>query len=310
VNPAEHRPRLPASVRIAAKGFCMGCADVVPGVSGGTMALILGIYERLLNAIRSFDLGWLKQVLRLRWRAALAGNDLPFLVPLLAGIVCAFFVFTRVIPLPWLVQHQPEIIYGLFFGLIVASIWVLLQAHRPLTPAHLGWILLGTLGGFAIVNLVPVETPTAGWFVFLCGAVAISAMILPGISGSFILLVLNKYAYVFDALGRLDLSVIAPFALGCVCGLAVFSRFLNWLLGRFHDATLLTIVGVLTGSLWMIWPFQERSYHLVRGKERLLHSVPTLPQHWDASAWTALALAVLGAAAVLLLQHAATRQRA
>lgn len=292
------------------QGLCIGAADVVPGVSGGTMALILGIYERLLHAIRSVDLHFLRLLAQRRFAAAAAHVDLVFLLMLGAGIVCAIAFFTRVVRLPELITTHPEPVYGLFFGLIVASICVLLQARRPLTPARLGWILLGTLGGFAIVNLVPVETPTAGWFVFLCGVVAISAMILPGISGSFILLVLNKYAYVFDALGRLDISVIAPFALGCACGLAVFSRFLNWLLGRFHDATLLTIVGVLTGSLWMIWPFQERSYQLVRGKERLLHSVPTLPQHWDASAWTALALAGLGAAAVLLLQHAAARQRA
>lgn len=292
------------------QGLCIGAADVVPGVSGGTMALILGIYERLLHAIRSVDLHFLRLLAQRRFAAAAAHVDLVFLLMLGAGIACAIAFFTRVVRLPELITTHPEPVYGLFFGLIVASICVLLQARRPLTPARLGWILLGTLGGFAIVNLVPVETPTAGWFVFLCGVVAISAMILPGISGSFILLVLNKYAYVFDALGRLDISVIAPFALGCACGLAVFSRFLNWLLGRFHDATLLTIVGVLTGSLWMIWPFQERSYQLVRGKERLLHSVPTLPQHWDASAWTALALAGLGAAAVLLLQHAAARQRA
>jgi putative membrane protein len=292
------------------QGMCIGAADVVPGVSGGTMALILGIYERLLHAIRSVDLHFLRLLAQRRFAAAAAHVDLVFLLMLGAGIACAIAFFTRVVRLPELITTHPEPVYGLFFGLIVASICVLLQARRPLTPARLGWILLGTLGGFAVVNLVPVETPTASWFVFLCGVVAISAMILPGISGSFILLVLNKYAYVFDALGRLDISVIAPFVLGCACGLAVFSRFLDWLLGRFHDATLLTIVGVLTGSLWMIWPFQERSYQLVRGKERLLHSVPTLPQHWDASAWTALALAVLGAAAVLLLQHAAARQRA
>lgn len=290
--------------------MCIGAADVVPGVSGGTMALILGIYERLLHAIRSVDLHFLRLIAQRRFAAAAAHVDLVFLLTLGAGILCAIMFFTRVVRLPDLITTHPEPVYGLFFGLIVASIHVLLQARRPLTTRRVGWIALGTLGGLAIVNLVPVETPTASWFVFLCGAVAISAMILPGISGSFILLVLNKYAYVFDALGRLDFTVIAPFALGCACGLAAFSRFLNWLLGRFHDATLLTIVGVLTGSLWMIWPFQERTYHIVRGKERLLYSVPTLPQHWDTTAWSALALAVLGAAAVLILHHAAARQRA
>jgi len=289
------------------QGMCIGAADVVPGVSGGTMALILGIYERLLQAIRSVDLHFLRLLRQRRFAAAAAHADLAFLLTLLAGILCAILFFTRVVKLPELITTHPELVYGLFFGLIVASIAVLIQARRPLTLARLGWTVLGTLCGLAIVNLLPVETPTASWFLFLCGAIAISAMILPGISGSFILLVLQKYAYVFDAIGRLDFAVLMPFALGCACGLALFSRFLNWLLGRFHDATLLTIVGILAGSLWMIWPFQERTFQMVRGKERLLHSVPTLPQQWDATVWGTLALGLAGAAAVMLLHRAAAR---
>lgn len=292
------------------QGLCMGAADVVPGVSGGTMALILGIYERLLQAIRSVDLLFLRLLAQRRFAAAAAHVDLLFLLMLGTGIVGAIMFFTRVVKLPGLITTHPELVYALFFGLIVASIAVLVRERLPLGVARLGWMVLGTIAGLAIVNLVPVETPNSSWFVFLCGAIAISAMILPGISGSFILLVLQKYAYVFDAIGRLDFNVIIPFALGCACGLALFSRFLNWLLGRFHDATLLTIIGFLIGSLWMIWPFQQRSYVLVRGKEQLLHSMPTLPPQWDATVWGAIALALLGAAAVLALQHIAARSRA
>jgi len=287
----------------------MGAADVVPGVSGGTMALILGIYERLLVAIRNVDAEFVRLLLRGQAAQAARRIELPFLLAVGTGIACAIAFFTRVVELPRLIGTHPELVYGLFFGLIVASIVVLLAGHRPLGARHLPWIVLGTVAGVAVVNLVPVQTPTAGWFLFLCGALAISALILPGISGSFILLVLQKYAYVFDAIGRLDLVVLAPFALGCAFGLAVFSRFLTWLLRRHHDATLLTIIGVLTGSLWMIWPFQERSFALVRGKERLVRSVPALPEQWDATALAALALALAGAAAVAALHALARRQR-
>ncbi len=291
------------------KGMCMGAADVVPGVSGGTMALILGIYGRLLTAIRRVDLEFAS--LLARWRPAEAARriDLPFLLAVGAGIFAALMFFTRVVPLPRLIITHPELVYGLFFGLITASIVVLLKDRRPLSAWRVAWIVLGTLVGLAIVNLVPVDTPTAAWFIFLCGALAISAMILPGVSGSFILLVLQKYAYVFDAVGRLDLAVLVPFGLGCACGLALFSRFLSWLLDRFHDATLLTIIGILTGSLWTIWPFQERVYVLVRGKERLLRSLPALPEQWDATVLGAALLAVAGAAAVLALDAFARRRR-
>jgi len=288
----------------------MGTADVVPGVSGGTMALILGIYERLLDAIRHVDPHFARLLLRGRIRAAAAHADLPFLFLLGCGIFTALMFFTRVVSLPRLIVEQPELVYGLFFGLIVASIGVLLARLRPLGRSSPAWMLTGVALGLAIVNLVPMETPTASWFIFLCGALAICAMILPGVSGSFILLVLQKYAYVFDALGRLDLSVIVPFALGCATGLAAFSRVLAWLLGRFHDVTLLVIVGVLTGSLWSIWPFQDRVYAVVRGKQRLVGSAPTLPEAMDATAWAALALALAGMLAVAALHRLTTRRQA
>ena len=169
------------------------------------------------------------------------------------------------------------------------------------------WVALGAALALVVVNLVPQQTPTASWFIFLCGAVAICAMILPGMSGSFILLILQKYAYVFDAIGRLDFSVIAPFALGCGCGLLLFSHFLGWLLKRFHEATLLTIIGVLIGSLWVIWPFQDRVYETIRGKQRLLHSTPTIPTDLDWNLLAASVLALLGILIVLGIHKLSTR---
>lgn len=293
---------------ISVKGFCMGAADVVPGVSGGTMAFILGIYERLLRAIRGFDIRLLSIVRRRDMRGIVAHVDLLFLIALGIGVIAALFVFTRVIPLPALIQTDPVPVFSLFFGLVAASVVVLLRHVGRLRLPHLGLLVLGAFAGWGIVNLVPTETPETAWFVFLSGALAISAMVLPGISGSFILLLLRKYAYIFDAIGQLDLTVLIPFAFGAASGLMVFTRFLLWLLGRFRTGTLVTITGILVGSLWMIWPFQDRVYEMVRGKERLISSTPIGP--WDSGESVGMAAVwmVIGLGTVLAVEAISRRQ--
>jgi len=281
----------------------MGGADIIPGVSGGTMALILGIYERLLTAIRSFDHVWIGLLLRGKPGAALARNDLGFLLPLAVGILGAVLFFTHVVPLPKLIVTHPELVYGLFFGLIAGSVVILMRAVDRYGLAEMVFAVLGVAIGFTVVNLVPVQTPTASWFIFLCGFVAISAMLLPGISGSFILLILGKYAYIINALGNFEWAVIAVFGAGMISGLAVFSRGIVWLLKRYHQPTLLVIKGILIGSLWIIWPFQERVYETVRGKDRLIHSSPALPEVFDATVALSLLVMLAGFAAVLALGY-------
>ena len=301
--------QLNAIARHAMQGFCMGSADIIPGVSGGTMALILGIYERLLEAIRSFDRAWLADLVRLRLTSALARNDLGFLLPLAGGIVLALLFFTRVVPLPRLIVTHPELVYGLFFGLILASVVVLMGEVERYGVREILWALAGTVLGFAIVNLVPVATPNAAWFIFLCGFVAISAMLLPGISGSFILLILGKYAYMIEALGAFDVSVILAFVLGALSGLIAFSRAIVWLLHHYHQATLLVIKGILIGSLWVIWPFQDRVYETIHGKARLVSARPVWPDVIDGTVvWGAL-LAVAGFVLVIVLHRLSARRR-
>jgi len=291
------------SLLVVVKGFCMGSADVVPGVSGGTMAFILGIYQRLLEAIRAFDLRLLGLLGRGRLRAAVDHTDGVFLAFLGLGIVMAVFFFTRVVPLPTLIHTHPEPVYGLFFGLVVASVAVLLAGLEDFRPRDLVAVVLGTALGLGVANMVPAHTPETAWFVFLSGALAICAMILPGVSGSFILLMLRKYAYVFDALGRLDMTVIIPFALGAVTGLMVFSRLLVWLLHHYHRAMVLAICGILVGSLWVLWPFQERIYETVRGKARLVSSTPVLPAHLNSDLLWAVALGLTGFLAVMAIHR-------
>jgi len=291
------------SPRYALKGFCMGSADIIPGVSGGTMALILGIYERLLSAIRSFDRAWLGDILRFRISKALARNDLLFLGSLGFGIVFAIIFFTRVIPLPTLIITHPELIYGLFFGLILASIVVLMGEVEKYGIKEIIVTIVGVILGLTIVNLVPVETPTAAWFIFLCGFIAISAMLLPGISGSFILLILGKYAYIINALGEFNLVVILTFGFGALSGLIVFSRIIVWLLNHYHQATLLVIKGILIGSLWMIWPFQERIYETVRGKEKLVGASPIWPEAINSTVAVSLAFMIAGFILVMVIHR-------
>ena len=245
------------------KGFMMGSADVVPGVSGGTMALILGIYQRLIDAIKSVDTNTLKSLLSLKISDVFKQIHWFFLVVLLSGILSAIMFVTRVIKLPELMFTNPEPVYGLFFGLIVGSVWYVLKGLGKLTVGNVLWIIVGTAIGFRVVTLVPTDTPEAMWFVFLSGSLAITAMILPGISGSFILLILRKYDYIlmqFSKLGGPEtmdaLWVLVPFGLGLVIGIMMFSRVLSWLLHHYYAITLCVLVGFMIGSLYVIWPFK------------------------------------------------------
>lgn len=299
-----------SSLGIFLKGMCMGAADVVPGVSGGTMALILGIYQRLLVAIRSFDLALLRLVAARRFRKAAEHVDIVFLLPLGAGIFAAILFFTRVVSLPLLVREHPEQIYALFFGLIVGSIAVLLRMLGPMRLRDMTCLVAGTLLGLVVVTVVPFQTPDDAWFIFLSGSLAICAMILPGISGSFILLLLRKYEYVFNAIGHFDFAVIVPFALGAVSGLMLFSRLLVWMLKHHYRVTLTTIVGMLVGSLWVLWPFQARDFAMIRGKQQLVHSTPIWPAELGAGETLAIALCATGFVAVVIIDMVARRKRA
>jgi putative membrane protein len=291
-------------LKLIAKGFCVGSADVVPGVSGGTMAFILGIYPQLINAIKSFDSEWLRMILSFNIKGIINRPHFNFLIPLGIGAVAAILFFTRVVSLPTLIRTQPEIIYGLFFGLVVGSI-ILLFRHLGmyLLVRRILFLLLGVVFGGFVVTMVPASTPDDSWFIFLCGAIAISAMILPGISGSFILLMMKKYAYIFNAIGHFDFSIILPFMFGIITGVVLFSRILSYLLKRFYQQTILFITGILIASLYVIWPFQTRLYEVVRNKERLVSSVPYMPEVYSNQIVYSLIMMLIGLALVIGLDH-------
>ena len=218
------------------KGVAMGAADAVPGVSGGTIAFISGIYEELIRSIRSFDLEALRRVLRRDFKNAWDHVNGPFLAILFAGIGTAIFLLSRLM-LFWL-AYYPEMIWSFFFGLIVASAIVV---ARKIPKWDMAAGLCGIGGawiGYVITIAVPAETPSTPGFVFLAGMIAICAMILPGISGSFILVLLSKYEYIFTAIKDLQLFTLFTFGTGCAVGLISFSHLLNWTLKRFYGPTI------------------------------------------------------------------------
>lgn len=270
------------------KGFLMGSADIVPGVSGGTMALITGIYDRLINAIKSVDKNFFLNLLKFNISSAFEIFHWKFILLLFTGLIGAVAFFTKIVPLQVYMFTDPEIVYGLFFGLIVGSIVLLIV---EIAPEKRGWknsfpLLAGAVFGFWIVTLVPTDTPTDAWFVMLSGAIAICAMVLPGISGSYLLLILRKYEYILTQIGNLGtvdtasaILNLIPFFLGAALGLALFSRLLSWLLKHYHAATLLVLIGFLIGSLYVIWPYQKREFQeSVRSTQIMNYDDPIVQQ--------------------------------
>jgi putative membrane protein len=266
VNPAyRQRSGLLAYAGVTARGVLMGGADVIPGVSGGTMALIVGIYRELVASIQSIGIEALRLLMKGRIAQLSRHINLPFLIALVIGIGAAIVSLARV--MPKLLRTYPAPVNGLFFGLILASIVIVWRQVKEYNFQNTVLLVLGAVGAYLLVGLIPVETSNSYAFIFLCGMVAICAMILPGISGSFILLLLGKYAFILNSLymvtrhRKVDehLIVVLVFMAGCACGLMAFSRVLNWMLDRFHAATLAVLTGLMLGSLRKIWPFQAPS---------------------------------------------------
>ena len=312
-NSHENSPQRPGTSNnslfsLVLKGFCMGAADVIPGVSGGTMAFILGIYEDFIDAIKSFDRIWFLSIFKLDVSTVINRPNFNFILPLATGILLALVFFTRVIPLPNLLQVYPEQVYGLFFGLIAGSSFILIGKIKKLKIIDLVFVMTGVLPGFLLFNIGPISLPDTSIYVFLSGCVAISAMLLPGISGSFILLILNKYTYIFNAIGYFNISVLLPFAAGMLTGLVIFSRILSWVLHRFYRNTTLIITGTLISSLWLIWPFQDRAYETIGTKIKLVSSTPIIPYEINSALFLTILLFFIGTSVVIII-HTISRKK-
>ena len=233
----------------------MGMADVVPGVSGGTIAFISGIYEELIDSIRSVDATALRLLAHLRLGELWRHVNGRFLLPVLTGIAIAVFSLARL--MTYLLEHHPIEIWSFFFGLIVASALLVSKQIGRWDWRTAAALAVGAAAAWWITVATPTETPDTWWFIMLSGAIAICAMILPGISGAFILLLLGKYQYIMQAVGDLNIPVIAIFAVGAAAGIISFSHLLSWLLKRWHDVTVAVLMGFMVGSLNKVWPWKE-----------------------------------------------------
>jgi putative membrane protein len=238
------------------RGFVMGSADVVPGVSGGTIAVLVGIYERLVHAV-SMASKALGNILRLRFRDAgqrLREIDWGLIIPLLVGIGVAIFTLAGVIS--HLLETQPQAMAGLFMGLVAASAWVAWRMIRTPSGASMAIAVAVAVGFFLLLGLKGGAVSDPSWpVIFGAGAIAICAMILPGVSGSFLLLMLGMYDFIISAVNERDFPVLGVFALGCLIGIALFSQVLDWALGNHHDIVVAAMVGLLIGSFRVLWPW-------------------------------------------------------
>ncbi len=292
------------SLLLSLKGLCMGVADIIPGVSGGTIAFITGIYDQLLLAIKSLDVVALNRLVRLDLAGFLGTFHARFLFFLVLGIGTALISVSRV--MNHLMAHYPVEVWSLFFGLIGASILVVGRKIGNIDFSCLVAGLLGTVFSYFLVGAIPVTTPEDLWFVFFCGSLAICAMILPGISGAFILLILGKYEYVTGALRNPFLPenalILAVFICGAAVGIVVFSRFLSWLLANWHSLAISVLSGFMLGAMRKVWPWKEvLESSVIRGKMHVLAERNVLPAGIDSEFYLAVALMIAGAAAVLIL---------
>ena len=233
----------------------MGIAEIVPGVSGGTLAFITGIYNELINSIKSINLESISFLTKFELRKFWKHINGNFLITLVLGMITSILLFSRIIS--FLLTNYNFQIWGFFFGLIISSAILISKNISDLRFKNYMWLLFGLFVSGSISLLAPSSSPNSSFFIFLSGAIAISAMILPGISGSFILVFLSKYEFILNSLNNFDMSVLSVFILGCIFGLLTFSRLLSYLFHKFNDLIISVLIGFLLGSLLKIWPFTK-----------------------------------------------------
>lgn len=289
------------------KGVMMGAADVVPGVSGGTIAFITGIYEELINTIKGFNPAALRVLFKQGPKAFWTQVNGSFLLVLLAGIVSS--IATIAGGVLFLLASYPVLLWAFFFGLILASVWLVMSHIDKWDMNLISSFIIGAFSAYLITSLAPVSVEPTAMMVFISGAIAICAMILPGISGSFILLLLGMYAHILTAVKTADIQLISLFMLGCIIGIMSFSRVLSWMFSHYHQVTLALLAGFMLGSLNKVWPWKYTvSYTINRHGEQVpLLQDNVLPWHFESITgqpsflYWAVGLTLIGIAIVVVM---------
>ncbi len=288
----------------------MGAADVVPGVSGGTIAFITGIYEELINSIKGINLKAIKLFFTGRWLSFWKQVNGSFLLAVFSGIFISVLSLAKV--LEYLLENQAVLIWSFFFGLVLASSYVVSRKILNWQYPKIVALVAGIGIAFYITSVTPTTTTDASWFVILSGGLASCAMILPGISGSFILLLLGKYTFALHAVNERIILDLLLLGAGAVTGLILFANLLSWLLKKYHDITIAVLVGFMIGSLNKIWPWKETLKTIVvEGEVRPLVEKNVLPSVGNPGdqLWMALLMLAAGIALILIVEIGLTRNK-
>ena len=296
------------------KGFAMGVANVIPGVSGGTIALLTGIFERLINALKSFDVDAVRLLLKFKFREFAQHVDFGFLLSVFLGVGVSIISVAKL--LEFLFQSYPVYVWSFFFGLILVSVWFVGKSIGKIDVAAAVSFVVGAAVAFGLSVMNPATENTAFWYLIICGAVAVCSMILPGLSGSFVLILMGNYQLIMIyAVSHFDMKIIVPVAVGVVVGLLAFSHFLSWLLSRYARQTMAVLTGFIFGSLGTIWPWKNPVYLMQDGAEVLKNGKPIIqsyqmyfPQEFSAEVAIAIVLMAAGMAALWALERSAKKE--
>ena len=290
---------------LSLKGMAMGAADIIPGVSGGTIAFISGIYEELIETINNVNYEAIKKLNKNGIKGFWEHINGNFLIALLTGIAISIMSLAKVIT--HLLETHSQLLWGFFFGLIVASVYIVGKQVNKWDINNIISLIIGSSIAFYITILNPMQNPDALWFVFLSGSIAICAMILPGISGSFILLLLGSYEFILVAIKDFKLDVITIFGVGCITGLLAFSKLLNWLFKKYHDITIALLTGFLIGSLNKIWPWKETIQTRINSHGEIVPFIQSnvLPSNFegDSNIIEVILLSLIGLVLIYLLER-------
>lgn len=294
----------------------MGAANVIPGVSGGTIALITGIFEKLIDSIKSFDLKAIKLILAGKFKEFAAHINLSFLIAVLSGVAISIVSLAKLFD--FLFVNYPVYIWSFFFGLILASIYFVGKTIQKWNLSVIAIFLIGAALAISISIMTPASENGSFIYLLLCGVVAACSMILPGLSGSFILILLGNYQLVMiDAVNNRDIMVLLPVVIGAGGGLIVFSHFLSWIFKKFHDQTLAILTGFILGSLGILWPWKNEVYKLDNNGELLLKKSGEkivsgydwfIPESLNAEVIIAFAIIAMGIISIIVLEKLATKK--
>ena len=291
------------------KGVAMGAANVIPGVSGGTIAFITNIYEELIDSLKSFDLQALKLLASFKIKELLVHINFNFLLAVFAGAILTIFGLGSL--LKGLFSHYPVLIWAFFFGLIVASVYFVGKTVGKWNTVNVIMLFLGTAVAVAISFLNPAQENDAFMYLLLCGVIAIASMILPGLSGSYILILLGNYQLVFlKAVPDINFKILAPVAIGAGLGFIALSRVISFLLKKFKDQTIAVLTGFILGSLLIIWPWKSEVYlkdssgqFILKKGEKIIQSYDWFMPEWaDPQTLMAIGLMIAGAAVIYWIE--------